>query len=226
MGLAVGKLRAHKSKSVSDLSKEIVKHWKAAVEKAKAANAPQTGAFPSVSFRFLAFQIVRTAKKPPVVKATGATIQKNELRTFKSDGVKGGTGDITRDKCIELIYDGLACDATARTFFSSSLMGGLTFRFSSAIDHVLAKARGVEAAVYKNMGGTTADYKSKIRSLFVNLKDKANPSLRASVVDGSIAPERFSKMTSQVIITPLPSVSFGLNNYLVGNGIGRAEGCG
>ena len=49
------------------------------------------------------------------------------------------------------------------------------------------------------MGGTTTDYKSKIRSLFVNLKDKANPSLRASVVDGSIAPERFVKMTSQVI---------------------------
>jgi transcription elongation factor S-II len=33
----------------------------------------------------------------------------------------------------------------------------------------------------------------------VNLKDKANPSLRASVVDGSLSPEKFAKMTSQVI---------------------------
>jgi hypothetical protein len=32
----------------------------------------------------------------------------------------------------------------------------------------------------------------------VNLKDKANPGLRASVVDGTIAPERFAAMTSQV----------------------------
>lgn len=63
-------------------------------------------------------------KKPPVAKATGITIQKNDIRTFKSDNAKGGTGDITRDKCIELIYDGLACDATARKFFSSSLTAG------------------------------------------------------------------------------------------------------
>jgi transcription elongation factor S-II len=63
---------------------------------------------------------------------------------------------------------------------------------------VLAKARGVEAAAWRNLGGTNASYKNKIRSLFVNLKDKANPGLRASVVDGTIAPERFAAMTSQV----------------------------
>ena len=38
----------------------------------------------------------------------------NVVRTSKSDGVKGGTGDSTRDKCVELLYDGLACDANAR----------------------------------------------------------------------------------------------------------------
>jgi len=159
VGLAVGKLRAHKTKSISDLSKEIVKQWKAAVEKSKGGNTPHTA-----------------PKKPSIVTATSPA---NDIRTFKSDGAKGGTGDITRDKCIELIYDGLASDATA------------------PVDHVLAKARGVEAAVYRNTGGTNADYKNKIRSLFVNLKDKANPGLRASVVDGGIAPDRFAKMTSQ-----------------------------
>jgi len=68
----------------------------------------------------------------------------------------------------------------------------------SAIDHVLAKARGVEAAIYKTMGGTTAEYRNKIRSLFVNLKDKANPGLRASIVEGSLTPEKLTKMSSQV----------------------------
>ena len=68
----------------------------------------------------------------------------------------------------------------------------------SAIDHVLAKARGVEAAIYKTMAGTTAEYKNKIRSLFVNLKDKANPGLRASIVEGSLTPEKLTKMSSQV----------------------------
>jgi transcription elongation factor S-II len=63
---------------------------------------------------------------------------------------------------------------------------------------VLSISRAVEKSVLELMGGTTAEYKSKIRSLFVNLKDKANPALRASIVDGSLAPEKFARMTSQV----------------------------
>ena len=63
---------------------------------------------------------------------------------------------------------------------------------------MLSISRAVEKSVLELMGGTTAEYKSKIRSLFVNLKDKANPALRASIVDGSLAPEKFARMTSQV----------------------------
>lgn len=125
-----------------------------------------------------------------------STGQKNELRTCKTDGVVGGTGDMTRNKCIELIYDGLACDATARTYRGFHRCPA--YDLFLAIDHVVAKARAVEAAVYKTMSGTTAEYRNKIRSLFVNLKDKANPSLRASIVEGSLTPEKFTKMSSQV----------------------------
>jgi transcription elongation factor S-II len=39
-GLAVGKLRTHPQKAVSDLAKEIVKEWKAEVERAKNKAAP------------------------------------------------------------------------------------------------------------------------------------------------------------------------------------------
>jgi len=54
IGLAVGKLRTHETKAISDLSKEIVKQWKAAVDKAKAANGggaqtPSAGVFSSHS---------------------------------------------------------------------------------------------------------------------------------------------------------------------------------
>jgi hypothetical protein len=119
IGLAVGKLRAHKTKSISDLSKEIVKQWKAAVEKAK---APHTGIFPLFMFaRLLILQNALIAsKKPPIATATAPAAQKSDARTAKADGAKGGTGDITRDKCVELIYDGLAFDATARMSFCSS----------------------------------------------------------------------------------------------------------
>jgi len=68
----------------------------------------------------------------------------------------------------------------------------------AAVELVLQKAHGVEKAVYNNMGGTTNDYKARIRSLFVNLKDNSNPGLRVSIVEGIVSPEKFAKMTSQV----------------------------
>lgn len=66
-----------------------------------------------------------------------------------------------------------------------------------ATDLVINRAKGVEQVVYSQFGGTTTEYKGKIRSLFVNLKDKGNPSLRESIVNGELAPETFSKMTSE-----------------------------
>lgn len=69
-----------------------------------------------------------------------------------------------------------------------------------ASDLILKRAVAIEAEVEKNCGGTSQEYKAKIRSLFVNLKDKNNPGLRESVVSGDISAVRFSSMTSQVRI--------------------------
>jgi len=162
-GLAVGKLRTAQSKRVADVAKEIVKQWKTAVDRAKGFAAKKAA--------------------PTPITPTGSAARPNassaSTRSAKADGVKGGTGDSTRDKCVELIYDALVADTTAPT------------------DLVLSMSRAVEKSVLELMDGTTAEYKSKIRSLFVNLKDKGNPALRASIVDGSLAPEKFAKMTSQ-----------------------------
>jgi len=170
-GLAVGKLRSHGSKEVADSAKDLVKKWKHEVERAKAGQAATA----------------KPAKKPSASSTPGTRVTptlsngvKPEIRSVKTDGVKyDSTGDKTRDKCMELIYDGLAFDSGAPT------------------DLILQRARAVESAVLANHGGLMAEYKSKIRSLFVNLKDKNNPSLRESVISGEISAERFSKMTSQ-----------------------------
>ena len=82
---------------------------------------------------------------------------------------------------------------------------------------MLSISRVVEKSVLEQMGGTTAEYKSKIRSLFVNLKDKANPALRASIVDGSLAPEKFARMTSQVRFT-LFYIFVRIMKLVIGNG--------
>jgi len=160
-GLAVGKLRTSLSKGVADVAKEIVKQWKTEVDRAKG------------------FPVKKPAPTP--ITPTGSVVKPNTAsnRTAKADGVKGGTGDLTRDKCVELIYDALVSDTTTPT------------------ERVLSISHAVEKSVLELMGGTTSEYKSKIRSLFVNLKDKANPALRASIVDGSLAPKIFAKMTSK-----------------------------
>ncbi|KAF7361469.1 Transcription elongation factor S-II [Mycena sanguinolenta] len=170
-GLAVGKLRTHASKDVSDLAKEIVKLWKNEVEKAKAAaGGGGGGGKPVVA--------VNTAVRKASVVSNGPATPKtpnapSATRTLKSDGVQPGfTGDKTRDKCIELVYDAIASDSGA------------------PVDLLLTKAKAIEAAVFQDLGSTAAPYPTKMRSLFVNLKDKNNPSLRESVANGDIPVER------------------------------------
>jgi len=171
-GLAVGKLRSHEAKEVSDLAKEIVKKWKNEVDKAKGGSSskPTNGKPPARK----PSTSVTPAATPP------ATNGKADIRTAKGDGVKISVpGDTTRARCAELIYDGLACDSGAPS------------------DQIISRAAAVEKAVFSQFNDIAGGYKGKIRSLFVNLKDKSNPSLRESIVSGELSPERFSAMTSE-----------------------------
>ncbi|KAG6884701.1 hypothetical protein C0993_008869 [Termitomyces sp. T159_Od127] len=170
-GLAVGKLRQHASKDVADLAKEVVKKWKTQVEKAKLANGTKT---PTTNGKDRKNSVASSAGTPM------SPVGSSAARTSKTDGVKGGTGDATRDKCIELVYDGLAMDSGAPA------------------EQILSRAQGLEKAVYqKHSGSTGSEYKNRMRTLFVNLKDKNNPGLRESVVSGQLSVEKLSAMSSQ-----------------------------
>jgi len=176
-GLAVGKLRSHAAKEVSELAKEIVRAWKTAVDKEKqAAGTASKGGGAAKPAAPPPRKASSAASAPP--STAGAS--NNGARTAKSDGVSTSiTGDKTRDKCIEMLYDALALESG----FPSDL--------------ILQRARTVEDTVCKDGKGTTATYKSKIRMLFVNLKDKNNPGLRRSVTAGDIPAQTFARMTSQ-----------------------------
>lgn len=67
-----------------------------------------------------------------------------------------------------------------------------------ANDLIAQRAVAVENTVAVELGSNSGGYKAKIRSLFVNLKDKNNPSLREGVVSGDIPATKFAKMTSEV----------------------------
>ena len=64
---------------------------------------------------------------------------------------------------------------------------------------ILKKASAIESTVLSDHKGDLGkEYKAKIRSLFLNLKDKANPGLRTNVVNGKLPVERFCRMTPAV----------------------------
>lgn len=71
----------------------------------------------------------------------------------------------------------------------------LTHLFS-APSTIFKRASEVERAAFSEFGPEIAEaYRSKMRSLYQNLKNKSNPALRKRVLTGEIAPERFVVMT-------------------------------
>ncbi|KAF8515182.1 transcription elongation factor [Gautieria morchelliformis] len=174
-GLAVGKLRTHSSKDISDLAKELVKKWKGEVDRAKAAGSG------SQVKPALHLQGVRRGSSASQLSPGPASPSTSIARTAKTDGVPINVlGDPVRDKCVQMIYDAIAFDSGAPN------------------DQLSSRALAVEETVYaQHHRQTSQPYRTKIRSLYLNLKDKSNPGLRESVVSGDLPASRLCTMTSQ-----------------------------
>lgn len=89
--------------------------------------------------------------------------------------------DRTRDACLRLIFQALEILESA----DSQLL--------------YERAIAIESSVYQivGKGQVNADYRAKVRSLTLNLKDKKNPALRANVVSGSIASDQLVTMSAE-----------------------------
>ena len=89
--------------------------------------------------------------------------------------------DKVRNACLKLLYSSLELqeDAEPKTVFASAME--------------------IEQAVYVKIGGGAInnDYRSKVRSLSLNLKDKNNPELRQKVLKGEIQAETLVVMRSE-----------------------------
>jgi len=192
VGVAVSKQRSNPDKEISELAKTIVKKWKSAVrptddskvsklatsgvksESASAAPSPAAGRSPLPTT-----PTASGASSTPTTTAPPA-VPNNIIRTIKMDGITiPSRNNKARDKCCEMIYDALASDSNAPS------------------ELILKKATGVEFAVFQEFGDVNAAYRNKMRRLFLNLKDKNNKGLRASVVDGDLTIDRFCSMSSQ-----------------------------
>lgn len=93
------------------------------------------------------------------------------------------TGDVTRDKCIEMFVAALATDTPELAANPDELL--------------LGTAHACEAALYAEFSGVIdPKYKAKFRSKYLNLKDRTNPQLRAALLQALISPAAFIAMTA------------------------------
>ncbi|KAL4970138.1 transcription elongation factor DST1 [Aspergillus stella-maris] len=180
VGIIVNKFKQHKAPEVARLASEVVSRWRNEVNKQKATGSGSGSQRSSASPRPPQNGTASPARASatPSDKASKLSVAPDK-RTWKADGVDTNqTGNKARDNCIGLMYDGLCLHST------------------ESPKAVLSKAVAVEAAAYDAFGPETKEpYRTKIRSLFQNLKNKSNPNLRVRVLTSEVTPERFVKMT-------------------------------
>ncbi|KAF2155822.1 transcription elongation factor S-II family protein [Myriangium duriaei CBS 260.36] len=177
IGRTMSKLRQHKDQNVARVATSLVTKWKSDVKK-PGSPAPGAKTAPAGT---------NGTSSPAAASTPRGDAQKSkykgnpEKRNVTTDGVKYEvTGNATRDACVKLMYDGLA------------------FMSEEASEDIFKVARNVELAAYdKYQPETSSEYKTRLRSLFQNLKNKSNPGLRADVFSGAIEPARFVVMTHE-----------------------------
>lgn len=181
VGIIVNKFKQHKSPEVARLSGEIVSKWRIEVNKQKQGGGAATPRGSSGSPRPANGTGVSTPTAATPSDKTSKLSVPPDKRTWKADSVDVAvTSNKTRDNCVGLMYDGLCAGST------------------ESPKTVLAKAAAVEAAAYTALGPETKEqYKSKMRSLYQNLKNKSNPGLRVRVVSNEITPEHFVAMSTE-----------------------------
>lgn len=169
--MVISKLKANPNKDIGRLASEIVAKWK------KNMQAQQA--------------LKKSKMAEPSPKATSSPAptpaSNNEPKGFTGDKAKRKwetegvdtkrTGTPTRDACIGLLYNGLA------------------YMSEESSTHLIIKAMEIEQAAFEHFNGDTADYRSKLRSLFQNLKNATNRELGPSVMSGEIPAKKFVTMT-------------------------------
>ncbi|KAF1986160.1 transcription elongation factor-like protein s-ii [Aulographum hederae CBS 113979] len=176
IGVTVGRLRSNKDPAIAKKATDLVGKWKVDVRKStnSGASTPKTATANGTSSP-------ANKSSSPAPKAKAKSSVPPEKRNCETDNVDYHlTGSENRDKCVKLMYDGLA------------------FMSKEATEDLLHRARQVELSMYEAYKPESSDaYKGKIRSLFQNLKNKSNPQLRVRVFSGEITPDRFVHMTHE-----------------------------
>ncbi|GAA5800344.1 transcription elongation factor S-II [Helicostylum pulchrum] len=171
IGKTIGKLRTHQDMKLSIKAKTIVKKWKDDVVRQTDKPAPTSIRIESPTIKKISpVSSQASSPKTPVMEGPPRTVKTDEV-SFKS------TGNVPRNKTIELMY------------------AAVGFGSGADADLLLKRAISIEKTIYFEFGDINQDYKNKVRSLALNLKNKSNPGLRESVVSGELSVEKLCKMS-------------------------------
>lgn len=173
VGVAVNKLKHSPDERVSSLVEKMITRWKEQVQAQKAQERANRDKKKQPSKPAPAPSTAPSTSMSPAYKADGP-------RSAKKDGVSTEIyGDKVRNSCVEVTYNGLCVDSTEQP------------------QTILSAAKKVEAAVFTVEKGTGPAYRTKMRSLYMNLKDPKNPELRQRVVSGDVSADRLRQMSPQ-----------------------------
>lgn len=200
IGLQVGKLRKVPNAAVAALATEIVRKWKADLSAAGgsggagAGGATNSAGGATPTGRNGTAAAAASTTKPGMkdastgttggrsgAAAAGATSAARAPRTVETDNVKTDVTDETvRNNCFKLLYNALASDSELET------------------EALRKRALDIEAVCLETVGkgGTSKEYKQKMRSLYLNLKGN-NVGLRHDAAAGDISARRLCAMSPE-----------------------------
>ncbi|KDN40534.1 transcription elongation factor [Tilletiaria anomala UBC 951] len=202
LGKTIGPLRKSNDAAIADLAKTIVKKWKAVVGAEKGSTGKPDARKGIHAAEESASPASKGGSAPAPAAASPAASSSPAPSAVKKDSTDTTSGsgptrdsatpskpaqpinfeclqDKVRNACLKLLHQSLEAD----------YRGDKSLVFEAAL--------AVERSCYTVIGksSTCNEYKSKVRSLSLNLKDKNNPELRKSVVDGRILPDDLVKMS-------------------------------
>ena len=190
IGIIVNRSRSHADPTVANLASELVRKWRDDISRQKGGGTASPNGTKNGAGGGGKGSPVGTASPVPKeygskANGNGKGEQKSKVapadRNYTRDKVNTShTNQATRDNCIGLIYNGLC------------------FMSTQPSSSILTKAIEVEAAGFATIGPeSNPAYAAKFRSLFQNLKNKGNKSLREKVLNGEIPAEKFVVMSAE-----------------------------
>ncbi|EJT51614.1 positive transcription elongation factor [Trichosporon asahii var. asahii CBS 2479] len=193
--IAVGKLRQNATPGVSSLAKEIVKQWKEAVEESKRKRKREAEADGSAPKDDAVKRVKATSAAPSSGAASPA-----------ASTPAGSAGDPRSPKSPAPLTTIDSTRTTPRNSKTDDMVSRLRSDSTDAASEDLTsdkktiaeRAIGIEREAFKLLKFNSGnEYRAKMRSLFLNIKDKGNPGLRNEIVLGQVTPDKVVRMSKE-----------------------------